>query len=82
MNKTSTLSKVDKSIIALWKSSDSEKEMLISICLVVREYELEDAVQDYLDSNPDASFIEAVKYITSLCPPVEIVDDDELDDEE
>ena len=82
MNKTSKLTELDKSIINLWKSSDTEKEMLICNCLAVREYCLEADVQAFLDGHPDVTFMELDDFITSLCPPLEIVDDDELDDDE
>ena len=82
MKKASVLTKLDESIIELWKSSDTEKEMLICNCLAVREYGLEEDVQAFLDSHPDITFMELDEYITSLCPPIEIVDDDELDEDE
>lgn len=82
MNKTSTLTTLDKSIIKLWKSSDTEKEMLICNCLAIREYGLEEDVQAFIDSHPDVTFMELDDFITSLCPPLEIVDDDELDEDE
>ena len=82
MNKTSTLTTLDKSIIKLWKSSDMEKEMLICNCLAIREYSLEEDVQSFIDNHPDITFMELDDFITSLCPPLEIVDDDELDDED
>ena len=53
MKKASVLTKLDESIIELWKSSDTEKEMLICNCLAVREYGLEENVQAFLDSHPD-----------------------------
>ena len=82
MNQTSTLTALDTSIIKLWKSSDTEKEMLICNCLAIREYALEEDVQAFLDSHPGVTFMELDNYITSLCPPLEIVDDDEMDDED
>ena len=82
MVKKSVLTELDKSIADVWKASDIEKGLLICCVLAVHEYGLEEDVQDYLDSHPDISFMELDDFITSLCPPLEIVDDDELDEDD
>ena len=76
------LTELEESIVNVWKTSDAENGLLVCCVLAVREYGLENDVQDFLDSHPGISFMELDEYITSLCPPIEIVDDDELDDEQ
>ena len=61
---------------------EHDKGLVIIAVLSISEYDLEEDVEIYLDEHPDATFMELDDYIVSLCPPLEIVDDDEMDDED
>ena len=85
MGKNSVLTELDKRILQIGERDgirEYDKILMIGAVLAIHEYGLEKDVQDYLDKNPNASFMELDDYIISLCPPLEIVDDDELDDEQ
>lgn len=82
MIRKSVLTELEESIVDVWKTSDAENGLLVCCVLAVREYGLEEDVQAFLDGHPDVTFMELDDFITSLCPPLEIVDDDELDDDE
>ena len=82
MVRKSVLTDLEESIVDVWKTSDAENGLLVCCVLAVREYGLEEDVQAFLDSHPDVTFMELDDYIVSLCPPLEIVDDDEMDDED
>ena len=82
MSRNNVLTETDRAIYELWKTADVERELLIVDALSIHEYDLEDKVREYLCNNPDATFMDVDEFIASLCPPLEIVDDDELDDEE
>ena len=82
MIRKSVLTGLEESIVDVWKTSDAENGLLVCCVLAVREYGLEEDVQAFLDGHPDVTFMELDDFITSLCPPLEIVDDDELDDED
>lgn len=71
------LTDLQKKVAEIGKRENAEKEMIIIAVLAISEYGLQEEVQDYLDKNPDTSFKDLVDFIISLCPPIEIVDDDE-----
>lgn len=76
------LSELDKRVIGIGKRDSAEDGLVICAVLALSEYELEEDVQEYLEQHPDTTFEELDKFIISLCPPLEIVDDDELEDDE
>ena len=82
MIRKGVLSELEESIVDVWKTSDAENGLLVCNVLAVREYGLEKDVKDFLDSHPNISFMELDEYITSLCPPIEIVDDEDLDNDD
>lgn len=73
---------LEDQIIKIANRDKPEKGLVICALLASREYDLEQDVQNYLDGHPDCSFMELGEYIISLCPPLEIVDDDEMDEED
>ena len=82
MNKVKILTELDEAICALWGQSNVERELLIVDVLAMHEYGVEDQVQEFLDSTPDATFMDVDNFIDSITPSVEIVDDDELDEDD
>jgi hypothetical protein len=76
------LTTLDMQIASVGKKDSAEKGLIICAVLAVHEYGLEEDIQEYLDQNPNISFADLDDYIISLCPPLEIVDDEELDEEE
>ena len=78
MSRNNVLTETDRAIYELWKTADVERELLIVDALSIHEYDLEDKVREYLCNNPDATFMDVDEFIESLCPPLEIVDDEEL----
>lgn len=73
---------VEEQIISIANRDKPDKGVVICNLLAIREYDLANDVQNYLDGNPDCTFMELDEFITSLCPPLEIVDDDEMDEED
>ena len=82
MSRNNVLTETDRAIYELWKTADVERELLIVDALSIHEYDLEDKVREYLCNNPDATFMDVDEFIESLCPPLEIVDDEELDEDD
>lgn len=69
------LTTLDRQILKIAKRDmPTDKGLIIGAILAVREYDLEEDVQKYLEKYPDTSFMNLDAYITSLCPPIEIVD--------
>lgn len=76
------LTPLEKEILKIANRDKPDKGLVIGAVLAIREYTLEEDVQDYLDNHPNISFMVLDEFITSLCPPLEIVDDEELDEEQ
>ncbi|MBQ5999905.1 MAG: hypothetical protein IJL15_00015 [Clostridia bacterium] len=76
------LTDLEDQIIEIGKRDNIEKGIIICAILALNNHSLEHDVQEYLDRHPDTSFMDLDDYIISLCPPLEIVDDEELDEEE
>ena len=55
---------------------------MIGLALGPKQYGVEEEMLRYLKHHPNVSFQEVDEYFYSMLPPVEIVDDDLLDDEE
>lgn len=56
-----------------------QKGLLRFMSVAVQEYGHEDDILQYLKEYPDATVDELDEYAATFWPPVEIVDDDELD---
>lgn len=76
------LTALEKKVVEVGKRDSAEKDLIICDVLAIGEYDLEEAVQNYLNDHPNATFAELDQFICDLCPPLEIVDDDEMDREE
>ncbi|MBS4785167.1 MAG: hypothetical protein KH009_03545 [Clostridiales bacterium] len=61
---------------------EDEKVLMIGLALGPEQYGVEDEMLQYLKCHPGASFQEVDEYFYSIIPPLEIVDDDLLDDED
>lgn len=66
----------------LAQANEDEKVLMIGLALGPKQYGVEEEMLRYLKHHPNASFREVDEYFYSMLPPVEIVDDDLLDDEE
>lgn len=71
------LSETDETIIDLSKRDGIEKDLCLGTILAIHEYDLENEARNYLSTHLSAGFWDIDKYIMSLCPPLEIVDDEE-----
>jgi len=60
------------------------RDTLLGIIVVSEEYELQEDVESYLRTHPEATVYETSDYIDTIAPEqiIEIVDDDELEDED
>lgn len=68
---------LEEEVISIIKRDNAEKDMGIGTLLAMREYKLQDEVQEYLKKNPDTSFKDLDDFVFSFVPDVEITDDDE-----
>lgn len=64
----------------LQKASDGhERGVLLSLGIAPKYFDLEDEMSQYIDEHPDATLAELDKYLLSIIPPLEIVDDEDAD---
>ena len=72
-----------KILKARYKNVDKQYMHLLEfMCKLPSEYEFEDEILSWLRANPNADLQEVAAYEGSFVPPLEIVDDDELDEDE
>lgn len=76
------LTEIEKKVLALGKRDHEDKDTIIGAVLLIECEDIEDEVSRYLNQHPDATFQETFKFMSTLFPPLEIVDDDELEDDE
>ena len=76
------LTELDERIIKIGMRDEVENRLIIITVLGVREYGLQDETEAYLKEHPDTTFMELNRFVISVSPPLEIVDDDELEDDE
>ena len=58
-----------------------DKMLLDGMCEIPSEHGFEDEVLAWLKKHPDADLQEVAIYVSSFLEPLEIVDDDELDED-
>ena len=69
--------KIEDEVLRIRKRDGGQMDLFVGTMLAIGEYGLEDDVWEYLKGHPTATFNELERFISELCPPIEIVDDDE-----
>ena len=77
MGNNQHLTDLDERIIEISKRDQGERDLCLICVLVIHKYDLEEDVREYLADHPHASFDEIDRFVASLCPDVEIVDDED-----
>lgn len=57
-----------------------EVTTLACVALMAEQYDVEKETKAFLDEHPDASLQDLDEYLISIIPPLEVVDDDEIEE--
>lgn len=69
-------------IVEMGRTEGAEEALTMCAALSVGYYGVEEEVSHYLTTNPGTTIDDLSLFIDTLIPPLEIVDDDELDEDE